>query len=467
MSVLERQATTRLSRLLRPLRDFSKDSPKGAVLLLAATALAMGLANSPLAAAYDRLWHVPVGFAVGGWRLEESLLHWVNDGLMAVFFFVVGLEIKREVLEGELSTLRRAALPLVAALGGMVVPAAIYLLFNAGGDAARGWGIPMATDIAFALGVLALLGERVPIALKVFLTALAIVDDIGAILVIALFYSDELHVAYLGLGTAGLVLSVVANALGVRRPLSYFLIGLVVWFGFLESGVHATLAAVAMALTIPASPVRPAGGALLDRMSKLQSTLAEVVERERGPSRHHLPGHEQLVVLDVMEDEIERAQPPLQKLERRMAPLVSLVVLPVFALANAGVSLTRGLSDGLLDPVFLGAALGLLVGKQLGITGFSWLAVRLGLADLPTGATWRQLHGVSVLGGIGFTMSLFIGQLAFPGHPELGAAAKVGVLAASVVAGVAGLWLLRAQGGPATGRRQAARAERLPAPQPA
>lgn len=467
MAAIQRPATTRLERLLQPLRDFSKDSPKGAVLLLASTFVAMALANSPLGDAYDRFWRTTLGVSLGPWALEETLLHWVNDGLMAVFFFVVGLEIKREVLEGELSTWRRAALPLVAAVGGMVVPALVYLLFTGGGgDQARGWGVPMATDIAFALGVLALLGDRVPIALKVFLTALAIVDDIGAILVIAVFYTEELRPAFLGLGVGALGLSLVANVIGVRRPLAYFLIGLVVWFGFLESGVHATLAAVAMALTIPASPVRPAGGGLIERMSQLQASLVGVVARGDPP---HLPGQDQLAVLDVMEDEIERAQPPLQKLERRMAPLVSLLVLPVFALANAGVELSRGLGEGLLDPVFLGAALGLLLGKQVGITAFSWLAVRARLADLPTGSTWRQLHAVSVLGGIGFTMSLFIGQLAFPTHPELRAAAKVGVLAASVVAGVAGLLLLRAQvgGAPGRDRERARRRAAVPTPQPA
>lgn len=455
---VQRVATTRLERLLLPLRDFSKDSPEGALLLLAATVAALALANSPFSDAYERFWETRVGVAVAGRAVEGTLLHWVNDGLMAVFFFVVGLEIKREVLEGELSTWRHAALPLVAAVGGMVVPAGLYLLLNPSGDAARGWGVPMATDIAFALGALALLGDRVPIALKVFLAALAIADDIGAILVIALFYTDDLRLSFLGLGAAGLLASAVANAAGVRRPLSYFAIGLVVWFGFLESGVHATLAAVAMALTIPASPVRPAGGALLERMGELQGALEDVVTRgEPDP----LPGHDQLAVLDVMEDEIERAQPPLQKLERRLAPVVSLFVLPVFALANAGVALTRGLVEGLLDPVFVGVALGLLVGKQVGITGFAWLAVRTRLAELPAGASWRQLHGVSVLAGIGFTMSLFIGQLAFPEHPELRAAAKVGVLAASSVAGVVGLVLLRARVGPAPG------GEPAPAPQPA
>ncbi|MCO5166466.1 MAG: Na+/H+ antiporter NhaA [Planctomycetes bacterium] len=444
-------ARTPLERLLVHLREVTKDSPRGAMILLAATAAAMLAANSPWSDAWARLWATPLAVSLGPWTLSETLHHWVNDGLMAVFFFAVGLEIKREVVEGELSSLRRAALPLVAALGGMVAPAGLFLLLNAGAPGAAGWGVPMATDIAFALGVLALLGDRVPVALKVFLMALAVVDDIGAVLVIAVFYTDQLHLPPLLLGVGAIAAAAAANLLlGVRRPLAYFAVGLVAWFGFLESGVHATLAAVAMALTIPAAPVRRADRALHERMGELRDLLAS------SAGRQHLD-HRQLVMIEAVEEEIARARPPLLRLERRMGPLVSLFVLPVFALANAGVPLGRGLLDGLLDPVFLGVALGLLVGKPLGICAFSWVAVRLRLGELPGGATWRQLAGVGVLAGIGFTMSLFIAGLAFPGAPGLQDAAKVGVLAASFVAALLGVVLLGLTAGPAPAAARARR----------
>jgi NhaA family Na+:H+ antiporter len=434
---LQREARTPLRRLLQPLRDLSKDSPRGAVLLLVATATAFALANSPWGPAWDRLWSTPIHVQVGGWTVGHSLVEWVNDGLMAVFFFVIGLEIKREVVHGELSSLRRAALPCVAALGGMVVPAALFLALNAGGPGASGWGVPVATDIAFALGALALVGDRVPISLKVFLTALAIVDDLGAIAVIGLFYGGELKLVPLLVGCGALAVSVAANLAQVRRPLAYFVIGLVVWTGFLESGIHATLAAVLMAFTVPAAPITPTGRPLVQRLAALQAYLAEVAAGREA----RIPDEEQLAVLDVMEDEIERAQPPLQKLERRMAPYVTLLVLPVFALANAGVRI-EGAGAMLLDPVCLGVVIGLVLGKPLGITALSWLAVRAGLARLPAGVTWSQVVAVSVLAGIGFTMSLFIAGLAFE-DPALGAAAKAGVLGASLVAGVVGLGLVR------------------------
>lgn len=447
MAPVEREAHTALERWLQPLRDFSKDTPQGAVLLLVATVIAFALANSPWRDAWQRLWSTPIDVSIGAWSLHHSLLSWVNDGLMAVFFFVVGLEIKREVVHGELSSWRKAALPVVAAFGGMVVPAGLYLALNAGGPGAAGWGVPVATDIAFALGALALLGQRVPISLKVFLTALAIVDDIGAIAVIALFYGGELQVLPLVVGLLAIAASVGANLARVRRPLAYFTIGLVAWLGFVESGVHATLAAVLMAFTIPAAPVKPAGRPLVKRMAALQDTLHQVVAHS-APER--IPDGDQLAVLDVMEDEIERAQPPLQKLERRLAPFVSLVVLPVFALANAGVRLDVGGVD-LADPVLLGVLLGLLVGKPLGIFTLSWLAVRAKLARLPEGATWAQLLAVSVLAGIGFTMSIFIANLAFA-EPSVVASAKVGVLGASLVAGISGLVLLQRAAVPRPGQ---------------
>lgn len=470
MAPVEREARTALERLIQPLRDFSTHSPRAAVLLLVATVAALVLANSPWSEAWAALWSTPIEVSIGGRTFGEPLLRWVNDGLMAVFFFVVGLEIKREVVHGELSSLRRAALPVVAALGGMLVPAGLYLALNRAGPGAAGWGVPMATDIAFALGALALLAGRVPIALKVFLTALAIVDDIGAIIVIAVFYAGELHLAPLALGLGAVAASIVANILGVRRPLSYFAIGLVAWFGFVESGIHATLASVIMAFTIPARANTPLGGPLVQRLGALQAGLRHAAA---APGPRWFPDEDELAVLDVMEDEIEAAQPPLQKLERRLAPWVSLVVLPVFALANAGVRLEGDLVGVATHPVVLGVVLGLVLGKPLGIVGLSWLAVRLGLARLPAGTSWAQLTAAGVLAGIGFTMSIFIAGLAFA-DAALVASAKVGILAASLLAGVAGLLLLRRATEPAgdaagePGRRAAcaATAPTEPSPRP-
>lgn len=357
---------------------------------MGAAALALVVANSPLASSYFETLHLPLG------RLD--LLHWINDGLMAVFFLFVGLEIKREVLDGQLSTWSRRVLPGLAALGGMVVPAAIYLSLNWNDPvAARGWAIPAATDIAFALGVLSLLGPRVPASLKVFLAALAIMDDLGAVLIIALFYTAE--VSFGALAGAGVVLAllVALNRLRVQLLGPYLLLGALLWYLVLLSGVHATVAGVLLAFTIP---LRPA------------------------PARPDKPSS------------------PLHKLEHGLAPWVAFAVVPVFGFANAGVSLAGVGPEDLLNPIPLGVLGGLFIGKQIGIFGFCWVAVRAGLAELPAHASWPQLYGVALLCGIGFTMSLFIGLLAFT-DPGLQDAVKIGVLAGSLVAGLAGWALLR------------------------
>lgn len=426
----------KLSRLLQPFEAFFKGQASGGLLLVGATALALVLANSPLRDAYHGLWatHLTIGFDDFG--LSKSLSHWINDGLMAVFFFVVGLEIKREFLAGELASLRKSALPIAAAFGGMLIPALIYVLFNQQGPEARGWGIPMATDIAFALGILALLGDRIPRGLAIFLTAVAIVDDLGAVLVIALFYTDELSFLALGLVALFFLLLVICNRLGLQHPNYYALIGLALWIAMLKSGVHASVAGVMIGATIPVRP-RYMEEDFLSRSTTL-------FERYRTIGGIPGPFHkaERLGTLLALEATCHDAMSPLQRMEHTMHPWVIFGVMPIFALANAGISLSLDdLQASIGNPATLGVACGLLLGKPLGIFLFSWLAVRLGLADLPQQVNWRQIAGVGVLGGIGFTMSLFITNLAFV-TPQLVTDAKVGIFAASLLAGILGYLLL-------------------------
>ncbi|HEX2553732.1 MAG TPA: Na+/H+ antiporter NhaA [Microvirga sp.] len=384
-------STARRTRPLSALRTLLTSEAGGGLVLMGVAALALAVANSPLAGTYFR--------ALERYVLGLSVLHWINDGLMAVFFLLVGLEIKREFLDGQLSTWPRRALPGIAALGGMVVPAAIYVALNWNTpETLRGWAIPSATDIAFALGVLALLGSRVPASLKVFLTALAILDDLGAVLIIAIFYTADVSALMLGGAALGIAVLAGLNRAGVTRLAPYLLIGVAVWYFVLKSGVHATIAGVLVALTIPlhATPGRP-----------------------------------------------ESAQSPLHRLEHALHPWSAYAIVPIFGFANAGVSF-EGLSPAvLLQPVPLGIALGLFVGKQIGVYLFSELAIRLRLADVPAGATRMQCYGVALLCGIGFTMSLFIGNLAFPDSPELIDATKIGVLAGSVLSALVGFALLR------------------------
>jgi NhaA family Na+:H+ antiporter len=356
------------------LQDFFKLEAASGIVLFACAVAALVWANSPFAGSYHTLWQVSVA--------GLSLHHWINDGLMAIFFLVVGLEIKREITQGELSSKQKASLPIAAAMGGMVVPALIYIFFNRGTTGAAGWGIPMATDIAFAIGVLTLLGKRVPASLKLFLTAFAIVDDMGAVLVIALFYTAQISWIFLALGFGILGTLFILNRMGVLKSSIYLILGALVWFAFLKSGIHATVAGVLLAFVIP--------------------TRTGI------------------------------------KLEHIFHPWVSFGIMPLFALANAGVSLSGGT---LFHPVNLGIIVGLILGKQMGITLFSWTAVRLRIAALPEGIRWIQLYATGWLGGIGFTMSLFIANLAFS-EPHLVDVAKLGILAASVLAGVGGAAIL-------------------------
>ena len=414
----------------------------GGLALLTCAAIAMAWANSPWAHSYHALWQTELVLGLGPLSARLTLHHAINDGLMAVFFFLVGLEIKREVLVGELASVRQAALPVAAAVGGMVVPALLFLLLNGGGDGARGWGIPMATDIAFALGVLALLGSRIPSSLRVFLSALAIADDLGAVLVIALFYTVAVSWSAIAAAAGLLVLSIGANAAGVRAAWAYALIGLVLWVAVLLSGVHATVAGVLLALTIP-SRTRIDEAAFLRGARRALGDFHDA----RNPELTVLSSRAHQAALRRLETLTEQAQAPLARLEHGLHGLVTFGIMPLFALANAGVSL-RGTGALLGTPVALGVVVGLLLGKPIGITLAAWGAVRAGVATLPANVSWRALHGVAWLGGIGFTMSLFIAGLAFGANPALLIAAKLGTLLASVVAGVVGWTLLRrAQGG--------------------
>ncbi len=377
------------------IRQFLKLEAAGGIVLIFAAALGIVLANTPLDWLYDAILETPVTIRVGALNIDKPLLLWINDGLMAVFFFLVGLEVKREFLEGELSSFSQALLPAIAAVGGMAVPAMIYFYFNVDDPVKlRGWAIPAATDIAFALGILALIGSRVPLALKVFLTAVAIFDDIGAIAIIAVFYTEDLSVLSLSLGFAGLVGLFVLNRVGVMRIAPYILIGIFMWVCFLKSGVHATLDGVLVAMAIPM--------------------------RGKDPSQPS----------------------PLIRLEHTLHPWVAFMILPVFGFANAGVDFSDMTLAALLEPVSVGIAAGLFFGKQIGIMGLVALAVTFGIAKLPKGTNWLQIYGVSLLCGIGFTMSLFIGTLAFADNLYLEGAVRIGVIGGSLVSAVLGYFVL-------------------------
>jgi NhaA family Na+:H+ antiporter len=374
---------------------------------------------------------------LGVFTLSRDLHFWVNDGLMTVFFFVVGLEIKRELLAGELASPRQAALPLVAAMGGVAVPALLYFALNWGGPGSAGWGIAMATDIAFAIGVVALLGARVPLGLKVFLTALAIVDDIVAVLVIALFYTASLAWGPLAGAACCLLLALFANRLGVRSPLPYLLIGAVLWFTVMQSGVHATIAGVLLAFMIPSRKV-------LDQSAFLKEGRGVLDHFEKASQTeplHFLADIEQQTAIQALGDACERMQTPLHRLEHALHPWVTFAIMPLFALANAGVPLSGELGKLVVQPITLGVIIGLMLGKPLGVTITAWLAVRLGGASMPPNVSWQHIHGAGWLAGIGFTMSLFMAGLSFSDDTQL-TEAKLGILIASLCAGLIGSIIL-------------------------
>ena len=440
MSVAREQPP--VERIVRPFQGFAHKQSSGGILLIAAAVVALVWANSPWGESYAALWHTKLTIGVGDSSISKDLTHWINDGLMAVFMLVVGLEIKRELLVGELSSARSAALPVAAAFGGALVPALIYLALNAGTEGAAGWGIPMATDIAFVLGVLALLGKRAPVGLKVFLTALAIVDDIVAVLVIALFYTSQISWGALAVGGLFFAALVVANLLGVGRTLVYALLGTGLWLCFLLSGVHATVAGVLLALAVPASSfIDP--GAFLERGRYILDRFEGA--GEKGESV--LTNEERQAALHALNHATYKLEPPLHELEHALHPWVVFAIMPVFALANAGVPLGGGLGEALTSPVALGIVVGLVLGKQLGITLFAWLAVKANVSELPEGVGWRHVHGGGWLAGIGFTMSLFISDLAFS-DASLVEAAKLGILVASLISGVVGWTILGTAGSP-------------------
>lgn len=428
-----------------PIERFLAIEAASGIVLLVMAAIALLWANSPGAAAYEALWTTPLGFELGPLSFTRDLRWWVNDGLMTLFFFVVGLEIRRELHAGELSTLRRAALPLAAALGGMIVPALIYAGFNAGLPTAGGWGVPMATDIAFAVGVLALLGKRVPPALRVLLLALAVIDDLGAIVIIALFYAKGFSLAGLGVGVAGLGLIGLLQLLGVRSPWAYVPAALLAWAGTYASGVHPTIAGVAVGLMTPVT-------AWWGRERLAQVTAEVGASLREGGDLHS--------AIATVEAGAQEALSPVDRLQHALHGWVAWGIMPLFALANAGVSLGSASLEGDGLRVFLGVSLGLVLGKALGVWGLARLAVATGLAAFPRGVGGRELSVVAAVAGIGFTMALFVAGLAFPPGPNL-ETAKLAILAASAVAGVVGLAVgrLLLPAAPSEGAASAAAAE--------
>lgn len=426
------------NKILTPFEEFIHRQTTSGILLMVTALIALLMANSPLANSYAHLIHTYISLHIGSWMLEMSLHHWINDGLMALFFFVVGLELKREILVGELAELRNAALPIAAAIGGMVVPALIYFAINPDGDAARGWGIPMATDIAFAIGALALLASRVPKALITFLVALAIVDDLGAVLVIALFYTDTIALTPLALAGGLFALLLVFNMSGIRKTMPYFIVAVFLWYALMQSGVHATLAGILGALSVPAVPkYKP------ELFSSHVKELMQRFDASHQPGVSIMTNDSLRAVVQTLENGVHSVEAPLQRLEHVWHMPVAYLVIPIFALANAGIPLETGaLGETLTHPVMLGVALGLVLGKFIGITGVSWLMLKLGVAVLPKDTSFTQIAGVSLLAGIGFTMSIFVAQLGFANNEDLLLMAKTGILAASLLSGLAGfIWL--------------------------
>jgi NhaA family Na+:H+ antiporter len=421
--------------LVRPFTEFFRREAAGGIILMASAMLALLLANTSWgpAAYFPQIWEKHLRFSLNDVVLDMSLVHWINDGLMSVFFLIVGLEIKREVMEGELSEWRQAALPIAGALGGMVLPALLYFLVNRGLPTQHGWGIPMATDIAFALAVLQLLGPRVPLGLKVFLTALAIVDDLGAVLVIAGFYTTDLHLPYLLLALGVWALLLGLNFLGGRSLAFYLPLGALLWFFMHLSGIHATLAGVLLALAIPA------------RIGRARPEILRMLNDRLGMLQHEVHGAEAnpRIISEELEYLSDAISSPAQKLEQRLHSVVAFGIIPLFAFANTSLIIDGRVFGQLLSPLGLGILLGLVVGKPLGIGALSWLSVRLGWASLPAGVTWRHLWGAGLLGGIGFTMSLFITLLALGEHSAGEPVAKLAILCASLISGMLGFALLR------------------------
>ncbi len=425
------------NRIATPFEHFIHAQTTTGLVLMIMTIIALLLANTPLTEHYIHFFHTKINLSVGSWNLSHTIHHWINDGLMAIFFFMVGLEIKREILIGELSNLKVAMLPILAALGGMILPALIYLSFNYGLEGANGWGIPMATDIAFAISALVLLNKRVSPALVTFLVALAIVDDLGAVIVIAIFYTDQIQFLPLILAGVSFLIMVTFNRFGIHMILPYFIVGLFMWFFMLESGVHATIAGVIAAMSIPSKPKRTPNDFTMHGKNMLD-------EYDNYPvATDHTMHEKQKAILLNIKDVIDSVGSPSARLEHDLHLPVSLIVIPLFALANAGISIDfASVGDVISGPVSLGIIAGLVLGKVLGIAGVSWVAIKLGIAKLPDATSMSQVFGVAFLGGIGFTMSIFVADLAFLGNESLIFQAKIGILSASLFAGLFGyIWL--------------------------
>lgn len=420
------------------IKSFIKEETLGGILLLSATVIALIWSNSQWADLYHHIWHdIKLAVSFGSFEMEGNLHHWINDGLMAIFFFTIGLEVKREIIDGELSTIKKAVLPISAAIGGMLIPALFYTITNWNTpEFSEGWGISMATDIAFVLGLLAMLGKRVPLSLKIFLTALAIADDIGAILVIAIFYTDSID--YIELLNAGVFMSVLiaGNYFGIRRTGFYAFVGLLgVWIAFMYSGVHATIAGVLIALTIPADAKIKEH----EYIQKLQRKLKRFVSQPSNDNR--LLTKEQSHLIDDIEKLSDDAHTPLQKLEHTLHPITAFVILPIFALANAGIHIEGDLLNSIFHPISLGIVIGLVLGKFLGISLFSYVLIKLKWASLPKDVNFYHIMGAGLFAGIGFTMSIFISELAFD-NPEYIQIAKIGIYTASILSAIMGMLMI-------------------------
>ncbi|HLO92234.1 MAG TPA: Na+/H+ antiporter NhaA [Lentimicrobium sp.] len=416
-----------------PMKRFVGNSSMSGIVLITAAVIAIIISNSPFSSWFHHIWEIEMGVSFGSFNLSKTLHHWINDGLMAVFFFVVGLELKREIIAGELSSPRKAILPLAAAIGGMIFPALIYLAFNHPlSMTGHGWGIPMATDIAFALGILYLLGDRVPASLKIFLTALAIADDLGAVLVIAFFYTSSINFVSLFTGAGFLAVLIIGNRIGIRSTLFYGIMGIGgLWLAFLMSGVHATIAAVLAAFAIPGRVSVPEIQ-FNQRMNLLMGHF-----RNAKPNENSTLTAEQHEILHKMEELTLEASTPLQRLEHSMHPMVAFIIIPLFALSNAGVTLSTDILNNLGNQITLGVAMGLFVGKFVGVSGMVGLLYVFKISVLPEGCNWKHIVGVAFLSGIGFTMSLFIAQLAFDDKTMI-EQAKVGIFISSLIAGIIG-----------------------------
>jgi NhaA family Na+:H+ antiporter len=438
---MKKQIIRITSAIVNPFEWFLKNVTSGGVLLIFVTALALLWANSPLKEYYQSLWEYDFILGLQPFELKKSILHWINDGMMAIFFFVVGLEIKREFIAGELSTFRQAIFPVFAAFGGMIVPIALYSSFGFAGEMSQGWGIPMATDIAFSLAILGILGKKVPLSLKVFLTALAIVDDLGAVLVIALFYSQTILWHYLFFAFGLLLILLIANYFNIQNLYFYTYVGFLIWLLFLKSGIHPTIAGVLVAFTIPMRPkIR-----INEFIPKIKTGLKYFSSLPKEDKKFVMT-NQQLAAIDHIETLVKKTQSPLQMIEHNLSGVVNYLILPLFALANAGVTIFSPGSPFSSGKVFnelsIAVAFSLIFGKALGISLFSWLAVKLGLSIKPGNVPWKAFIGLGFLGGIGFTMSLFISSLAFDTR-ELMNQAKIGIFFGSIIAGLIGFFILK------------------------